>query len=278
MNLCADAELQPEIRDESVTIYYRGHALLRELRVLKGSLLAEIHPKFVPFPGAELNTSVRLTGTDGLAFVKPPVPLPLGVADPDVLEAYKALMDQVLGSLSEGQVVQDICCRPESQILDQEIAFQESGESRDKIDICHFDDGLGKIVFVEVKRVDDPRLLGNNGFPPEVLGQLQAYGDRLRTQRDAILAVYRQVVVWKRELGLGSRLRKVPSDGPCELLDKPVLVIGNCTRGDVRSILDAVGKWAPLMARLRDVAAGLILCGHGGCRLNLTNGRQARVF
>jgi hypothetical protein len=280
-NLCADSELQPEIRDDAVTVYYRGGALLRNLKVKGDFLHAEVHPKFVPFSGTETNTYLQLSGTStgGIAFVEPPAPLSLGVATQDILDAYKAMMDQVLVAFPEGQIIQAICCRPENQILDQEITFQESGESRDKIDLCHFDDVLGKLVFVEVKRVNDERLFQQKaGSRPEVLDQLQSYGCRLQTQRDTILTAYRQVVSLKRELGLGERLKKMPTDGPRELLERPVLVIGNCSRTDVRQILNSKEDWQPLLAGLKDVAAGLILCGQDGCRLSLTNGRQTRVF
>lgn len=279
MNLVADAELQPEIRDDSVTVYYRGGALLRNLKVLDGSLVADVHPKFVPMPSIETRTYVRLTGTadQGLAFVDSLAPLCIGAAESSVLAAYKDVMDQVLHSFPEGQVVQAICARPESQIVDQEIAFQETDDSRDKIDLCHFDDGLGKLVFVEVKRVEDRRLVCPE-LGPETIDQLHAYCDRLRCNRDAILALYRQVVGWKRELGLGDRLSKVPLGGPADLLDKPVLVIGNCSRSDVRAIKEGVPKWAPMMNRLKEVAAGLILCGDDGCCLNLVKGRQTLVF
>lgn len=274
-NICLDPELLPEIRVDAVTVYYRGGALLRELRVVDGTLLAEIHHKFVPLRRSGTTTSLRLVATDmtGFRFGEPVEPLPLGTADPLVLRAYKALMDQVLAEFPEGQIVQAICTRSENQILDQEVTFQEPGESRDKIDVCHFDYALGKLAFVEVKRKDDARLFQHE-TRPEVLDQLEAYCKRLQAYRSDLLAIYRQVVAWKRDLGLSGRLSQVPSNGPSDLLDKPVLVIGNCTSSDVRRIKAAEGEWAPLLAGLKEVASGLILCGRDGCRLNLTKGTQ----
>jgi hypothetical protein len=159
-NLCRDTELQPEIRDDAITVYYRGGALLRNLRVVGDSITAEVHPKFVPLAVSPSTTSIQLVSeTDGgLKFADTILPRPIGLADADVLAAYKELMDQVLVSFPEGQIIQYICKRPENQIVDQEIAFQESGEARDKIDLCHFDAALRKLVFVEVKRKSDPRL------------------------------------------------------------------------------------------------------------------------
>ncbi len=47
-NLCQDAELWPEIRNNAITVYYRGGALLKELRLMNGDLVADVHPKFIP--------------------------------------------------------------------------------------------------------------------------------------------------------------------------------------------------------------------------------------
>jgi len=274
-NLCSDPELHPEIRTDAVTVYYRGGALLKELRVEEGSLRADLHHKFIPLRRSGASTYIRLSGTGeaGLDFADSLEPLPLGRGDPLVLAAFKALIDQVLTDFPEAKIVHAICCRPENQIIDQEITFQESGQGRDKIDLCHFDYGLGKLAFAEVKRKTDPRLLERGGRP-EVLGQLEAYGHRLRDYRDDILNAYRQVVRWKRELGLAGRLSHVPEGGPSDLLEKPILVIGNCTSEDVRRIKAGEAEWKPLMEGLKEVAAGLILCGKDGCRLNLAKGTQ----
>ena len=274
-NIRQDAELWPEIRRDAMTVYYRGGALLKNLRIVDDFLHADIHHKFIPLQRSEAATYIRLSGTgeSGLNFADLLEPLPLGSGDPLVLRAFKALMDQVLTAFPEAKIVHAICCRPENQIIDQEITFDESGQSRDKIDLCHFDYGLGKLAFAEVKRKSDSRLLERDGRP-KVLDQLEAYGRRLRVQRIEILDAYRQVVRWKTELGLASRLSRVPKEGPADLLEKPLLVIGNCTSDDVRRIKAGEGEWAPLMAGLNDVAAGLILCGKDGCRLNLTKGTQ----
>lgn len=46
----------------------------------------------------------------------------------------------------------------------------------------------------------------------------------------------------------------------------------------MRRIKAGEGEWAPLMAGLKDVAAGLILSGKDGCRLNLTKGTQTVIY
>ena len=194
----------------------------------------------------------------------------------EILKDYKLQMDGAR-SFPESDLIQKIICREENQVLDQEVAFQDQDTARDKIDLCNFDTGLQKLTFIEVKQVDDARLLARRG-PPEVLEQLRAYGCRLKQQHDEILRAYQRATVLKRQLGLQKRLLQIPPEGPQSLLEKPILVIGNCTSNDVSQILSGNDQWQPLWDGLKDVAAGLILCGFDGCRLKLEKGAQSIVF
>jgi len=280
-NICADHELQPEIRDGHITVYYKGRGLIRELQLEDGRLAAKTNQKYVPisFSGKSADVHFAIEGVNGLQFTQEGQPEPLRLCEKETLGRYKKCA--TAGStFPEGDLVQKIVCRDSmNQIIDQEAAFQCAGESRDKIDVCYFDAEMNKLVFVEVKRREDGRLVGS-GRSPEVLRQLSAYGQRLKDHRDEILDAYRHVVSWKRQLGLGDRLARVPDDGPSDLLDKPLLVIGDCNehhKDDVRRIMGGEDEWAPLLNGLKDVAAGLILCGTTGCRLSL-QGRQRITF
>ena len=201
------------------------------------------------------------------------------MASQDALGSYKGNMGRVsVTAFPEGIIDQSVLERPENCVVDQEIEFQASGEPRDKVDLCHFDAALQKLVFVEVKRRDDTRIFSKPDGQPEVLSQLKAYGDQLRTHRSGILAAYREVVTLKRRLGLGARLSSIPPDGPDDLLEKPVLVIGGCSHDDVRAIKSRDAEWLPLLSNLSGVAAGFIFAGNDGCRLALTPGTQTIVF
>lgn len=267
-NIIADRELLPEIRDEHLTVYYRGGALLKGLRANGRYLEAQIHRKFIPVSrcGRSDYLIVRGDSAVGLRFTGGVEPLPLGLGEPDVLDSYKTAMDQVLSDFPEGRLVHRIATRSENLTLDQEITFAESGENRDKVDLCYFDTDLQKLVFVEVKRVEDGRLF-QTADRPEVLNQLAAYCRRLVHNRDEILDAYRTVVALKHALGLGARLAGVPLDGPADLLERPLLVIGGCSREERSRIRTAEGAWGPLMGEIGNVAAGVIACGDDGCKL-----------
>ncbi|CAN5359833.1 hypothetical protein BH11PLA2_BH11PLA2_38430 [soil metagenome] len=276
-NLLADTSLFPEIRDGHVTVYHLGGAFLRGLRLDNGGLCADIHPKYIPVTSAKASVPLSWT-SQGFGFSDDATALPLGEAGSKELKAYKDRMRLVLTDFPEGAVVQAILERPENCILDQEITFQASGQPRDKIDLCYFDAGLQKLVFVEVKRRVDSRLWKPTE-QPEIISQLRAYGDQLRNLRSNILEAYREVVSIKQSLGLGRRLSAIPAGGPADLLEKPLLVIGDCSLADVQAMNSGSPEWQTLLKGLPDVAAGLILCGSDGCRLTLDPaGRQTRVF
>ena len=280
-NICADDELQPEIRDGHITVYYKGRGLIRELQLEDGRLAARTNQKYIPisFTGKSADVHFVADVAGGLQFTQEGQPEPLRLCEKETLSCYKACA-AAENEFPEGDLVQKIVCHDsKNQIIDQEAAFQRRGERRDKVDICYFDVKMNKLVFVEVKRREDGRLVGS-GRSPEVLQQLSAYGQRLKDHRDEILNAYRHVVSLKRKLGLGHRLAQVPDDGPSDLLGKPLLVIGDCNehhKDDVRRIMGGEDEWAPLLNGLKDVAAGLILCGTTGCRLSL-KGRQRITF
>lgn len=278
-NVSQDIELFPEIRNGSVTIYYRGAALIRDMRVQDGQIVGQVHFKYIPVHSPDNSNYVTLQlGTTGLTFPQSLAPLAIGFGDSRVLSEYKRTMRSVSHNL-ECLIVHEIVCRHHNLILDQEIKFQTSGEPEaDKIDICHFDSHLNCLTFVEVKGIHDPRLEPGANDLPEVVDQLQRYGRRIEQQRAAILDDYQRVVALKRRLGLAERLIGVPSNGPTSLLRKPVLVIGHCTQVDVQAIVGRHEKWVPLLDGIKEFAAGLILCGRDGCRLNLEQGRQVIIF
>lgn len=277
--LADDRELQPEIRDHSLTIYYRSAALIRDLQIENGNLVGAVHYKYIPLQRPVDSDYVPLIGTgEGLQFNTQPGMMSPGRMNPDVLTEYKRMIRSV-GQNPESQIVHHIVCHPENLIVDQEIKFQTSGERfSDKIDLCHYDLKLGCLAFVEVKGIHDPRLKPAENSVPEVIDQLHRYRQRLEQQHSEIVEACSNSVSIKRRLGLEERLTGIPATRPLQLLKKPVLVIGHCSREDVREILEGASDWKPLREGLQEESAGLILCGNNGCQLDLRTGTQSRVF
>ncbi len=158
--------------------------------------------------------------------------------NPDVLSEYKRMIRSV-GQNPESQIVHHIVCHPENLIVEQEIKFQTSGERfSDKIDLCHYDMKLGCLAFVEVKEIHDPRLKPAENSAPEVIDQLHRYRQRIEQHYSEIVEACSNCISIKRRLGLKESLTGIPATRPLQLLKKSVLVIGHCSREDVRKILE----------------------------------------
>lgn len=276
--IIGDPELHPEIRDNAITVYYRGKAVIKDLILRDGLVSACIHYKYVPIsrPGSDYVSLVH--GRSGFQFAQPLAPLPLERLDTRTLCEYKRMMRSD-GRNEECRIIHAITCRPGNIIVDQEVKFQDSdARISDKIDICSYDTHLECLAMVEVKGIHDPRLLPGQNEIPEVIDQLANYRIRLVQHCACLAETFTRVVKMKRAIGLRDRLVGVPEEVELELLAKPVLVIGNCTAVEAEAILRGEGKWEPLLHALRGVASGLIVCGQAGARLRLDNGPQRVTF
>ncbi|WP_428305440.1 hypothetical protein [Lacipirellula sp.] len=276
-NIRQDNDLFPEIRRDAVTVYYRGAALIRDLRLRDGVLSGTTHQKYIPiYPPPKPVVQLALHEED-FHFAERVEGWPLRDARPQILQAYKSRIKCVGGP--EDAVIHALCCCTGNTIVDQEIKFQLSGDkTADKIDILSFDSATSTFCFVEVKQIADVRLREGPDGLHEVASQLKLYSDRLRAQANSIRSGIENIIRLKARLGLGHRITACHGVPVERLLAKPVLVIGGCSKQEVRDILQLRAPWASLMNSLQGVAAGLIVCGSDGTRLDLSDGRSRRWF
>ncbi|WP_345319086.1 hypothetical protein [Novipirellula rosea] len=274
----ADPELFPEIRDNSITVYYKSRALIRELTLRDGEVSGSISLDYIPQARTQSRYASVILGEAGFEYSPSVTPLQPGNLDPVTLKHFKARMD---GRGDEGDVIHRLTIRPTNLIVDQEVAFQDPGvRGFDKIDLCVFDPVVSAFSFVEVKTIVDGRLfLPSKGDVPEVIQQLQRYKDRIEQNSSELITVFEKVVQIKRDLGMETRLAEIPEAVPRAIVSRPALVIGNCSKIQVQEILAGAGSWKPLMDVLPSVASGLVLCGGAGANLNLDPaGSQTFVF
>ncbi|HBJ36557.1 MAG TPA: hypothetical protein DDZ51_17745 [Planctomycetaceae bacterium] len=274
----ADSDLFPEIRDNSITVYYQGKALIRDLTLRDGQVSGSISLDYIPQARTDTRYATVVFGESGFEYSPMVSPLRLGNLDPDTLRHFKARM---VGRGPEGDLVHRLVIRSSNLIVDQEIAFQDSGERGfDKVDLCVFDPRVNAFSFVEVKTIVDGRLFPLSvGQVPEVIEQLQRYKARIEQNSSALIETFCNVVQMKRRLGMELRLAGIPQPVPTSIVSRPALVIGNCSKTQVQEILAGVGSWKPLMDALPSVASGLIVCGGAGANLELNaSGSQTIVF
>ena len=82
----------------------------------------------------------------------------------------------------------------------------------------------GELRFVELKTIDDSRMLKRNDNNPEVVKQVEAYKNFIsdHNKRKKIVEYYQKVWEIKKDLGL-----TIPEERPSSLAEKPLLLIFN---------------------------------------------------
>ena len=103
--------------------------------------------------------------------------------------------------------------------LDSEFAYKDK-EHDIRIDLVKVVDGI--ITFVELKRLDDPRMLKSSEALPEIVYQLKDYEKFIDCHKNEILEYYQRVYDIKKKLGL-----VLPDSRPESVNPKPELLIFN---------------------------------------------------
>ena len=103
--------------------------------------------------------------------------------------------------------------------LDSEFAYID-GETNNRIDWVRCDDG--NVTFVEVKRMDDGRMLHETDATPEVVFQMNRYKQFIEKYQPQLLLYYQKLYEIKKNLGL-----PVPDSKPVSINKVPELLIFN---------------------------------------------------
>jgi hypothetical protein len=101
--------------------------------------------------------------------------------------------------------------------LDSEFAYID-GETNNRIDWVRCDDG--NVTFVEVKRMDDGRMLHDTDATPEVVFQMNRYKQFIEKYQPQLLLYYQKLYDIKKNLGL-----PVPDSKPVSINENPELLI-----------------------------------------------------
>lgn len=101
--------------------------------------------------------------------------------------------------------------------LDSEFAYID-GETNNRIDWVRCDDG--NVTFVELKRMDDGRMLHETDATPEVVFQMNRYKQFIEKYKPQLLLYYQKLYEIKKSLGL-----PVPDFKPASINETPELLI-----------------------------------------------------
>ena len=106
-----------------------------------------------------------------------------------------------------------------SKYIDSEFAYKD--DSFDiRVDLIECING--ELRFVELKTIDDGRMLKKTDDNPEVVEQVKAYEDFISNYKKDIVEYYQKVWEIKKDLGL-----TIPEKCPSSLAEKPLLLIFN---------------------------------------------------
>lgn len=89
-------------------------------------------------------------------------------------------------------------------LLDIEAAFSSTGEKTDRIDLVFYHRKDRRLMFVEVKRLSDPRLYPKGKESADVIDQLKRYKDRLETEVQQITSQYNNSIDYYNTLSGGN--------------------------------------------------------------------------
>ena len=182
-------------KDNSLNVYYNGGSLLK-ITLSRGEIKGKIHEYYLQETGSKY-VDYELSHL------------------PEDADSIKKRIATKFSDSSESGIKARLICTPNANYIDSEFAYPEIiGKKKDKngkevitylttrIDLTKLENG--KIVFVELKRVEDGRLLTNeyeNG-EPEILSQMKAYHQFMNAHKQEITNYYKTLFDIKRKLGI----------------------------------------------------------------------------
>lgn len=193
-------------KDNTINIYYEG-ASLAKIEWIKGSICATCHPKYLHSDNAQVYYK------KGIAIYQPCEEelMRLGTEECCLLRNAQMFYSDKEGKevgdaeqKSEKKLQGEIVCRAKTLYIDSEFAHQYEVGSRHTIRIDLVRVMGNKIQFVELKRIQDNRLLHEEGSEviPEIITQIEEYHNFLKYNEKAILEYYKTLIAIKRSLGL----------------------------------------------------------------------------
>jgi hypothetical protein len=188
-------------KDNSLNIYYNGGSLLK-ITLSHSEINCKIHKKYLS----------KEESKEGSKYViYDPIHLP------EEADKIKENIASYYSNTSEYGIKARLIRNPNARYIDSEFAH---------IDLTKLENN--KIVFVELKRIQDHRLLPNkyNNGEPEILSQMKAYHQFINDHKQEITKYYKKLFMIKRDLGiLPKSLNEIKSIENYELCDNVELYI-----------------------------------------------------
>jgi len=257
-NLKADPDLYMDVRkDNYINVYYNGGSILK----LGGGreYKAEIHFEYIPLqrdrnyvPFCFDDEGIQLEKIESIAIDN---------FHSGVIEKIKKRIRKFYPNDSEkgiqGRYVTRTHALPDSDgfFIDTEFAHEDK-----RIDLVWVDLKTSRIALVELKTIGDSRLYLDKQQSQETIDkQLQKYYDFARQNAKTLTQYYTKIFSIKSELGLlpAYATREVESLDGFELIEKPILLVGDCSNKWIERHSPDIDGY------LKDIAFGCLYRGKG---------------
>lgn len=204
-----------EIRkDDIVDVYYEG-GRMAELKIKDKKLSATCHHKYL---GRNVPTDSNPKYVDCLEVLKNNPTLIIQ----NIQANYSQKESKKEEDISEKKIQGDMICRQNPIFIDSEFAHRYEIGKRQTIrfDLVTIKDN--QLVFVELKRIKDDRMLNKNDDEPEILNQMEKYQKFIKVNKDKLLEYYKALYEIKKALRLPVPECEIEKLSVCEI---PHLII-----------------------------------------------------
>lgn len=208
-NIKKDRRLYIEIRkDNYINVYFEGGNVAKlEYRSKDNTIQTSTHSKYLHGNGDD--------------YVECSLDKDLETIITNIKKYYSKTEDKKeKEEWSEKYIQSQYIIKYHSKYIDSEFAYKDDLFDI-RIDLIECING--ELRFVELKTIDDSRMLKRNEDNPEVVEQVEAYKNFISNYKpEKIVEYYQKVWEIKKDLGL-----TIPEERPSSLAEKPLLLIFN---------------------------------------------------
>jgi hypothetical protein len=240
-NLKADPELYIDIRkDNYINVYHNGGSIMK----LEGAdeYKAKIHFEYIPFQREK----------DYLSFIFENDNIIIGKLEAISLDKFsektlRKIKDRIKKSYpndSEKGLQGTYVVRNKKFkgfFIDTEFEYKFENDTI-RIDIIWVDIQKKKIAFVELKTMGNACLFKNREEKDSIEKQLSKYYDFITKNSEDLKIYYEKVFRIKKELGILPEFVSEETLSEYKIIEKPILLIGDCTQIWIDNIAKVINK------------------------------------